>query len=194
MLKFFGLKDFKNDYHSILNYLFLCFILVVVNFIILDAMYLQYVKGELPCPLCLLERFAFFGVAYGAMLQFRAGYNLRHTGVSIVFAIYLIVVSVRQSLLDIVPRPGHNWIGSAILGIHLPIWAFLFGLLIILGFAVDMIVVGELSRSVDNYPKMKRAGDLLSGLLITLVGINLVSIIIQCGPHICHTYRYWLLS
>lgn len=30
------------------------------------AAWLQYAGGEIPCPLCLLQRFAMFGVAFGS--------------------------------------------------------------------------------------------------------------------------------
>ena len=73
--------------------------------------------GELPCPLCLLQRVALFGVAFGIMLNFRHGFSYRNTGFSLLFAILLLVVAERQTLLDIYPRPGHEYIGSAILGL-----------------------------------------------------------------------------
>ena len=39
------------------------------------------------------------------------------------FALLLLIVSVRQTLLDITPRPGHSYVGSAVFGLHMPVWS-----------------------------------------------------------------------
>jgi disulfide bond formation protein DsbB len=114
-----------------LNEVFLLLMLTVIVGILSAAMTLQYLFGELPCPLCLLERIALFGVAFGIILNFRHGFRYRNTGVSLLFAIFLLVVSVRQSLLDIYPRPGHAYIGSAVFGLHMPVWSILIALAIL---------------------------------------------------------------
>ena len=49
-----------------LNYIYLLLVMFVIAGILTAAMTLQYVKGELPCPLCLLERVAMFGCASGS--------------------------------------------------------------------------------------------------------------------------------
>src|SRR5215510_10401786 len=103
---------------TLLNDLALLAMLLVIAAILTTAMTLQYAYGELPCPLCLLQRVALFGVCFGIMQNFRSGFSYQNTGFSLLFAILLLIVSVRQSLLDIYPRPGHEYIGSAIFGIH----------------------------------------------------------------------------
>ena len=101
---------------ALLNYTYLLLVMFVIAGILTAAMTLQYVNGELPCPLCLLERVAMLGVCFGIMLNFRRGFSYQNTGFSLLFAIVLLVIAVRQSLLDIYPRPGHEYIGSAIFG------------------------------------------------------------------------------
>ena len=59
----------------------------VIAGILTTAMTLQYVKGELPCPLCLLERVAMLGVCFGIMLNFRRGFSYQNTGFSLLFTI-----------------------------------------------------------------------------------------------------------
>src|SRR5215470_740476 len=95
-----------------LNYIYLLAMMFVIAGILSAAMFMQYAKGELPCPLCLLQRVALFGVCFGIMQNFRHGFSYQNTGISLLFALLLLVVSVRQTLLDIVPRPGHEYIGS----------------------------------------------------------------------------------
>ena len=103
-----------------INFVFLLAMLAVIAGILSAAMVMQYVYGELPCPLCLLERVALFGVAFGIIANLRGGFSYRNTGLSLLFALVLLIVSVRQTLLDIYPRPGHEYIGSTVLGLHMP--------------------------------------------------------------------------
>jgi disulfide bond formation protein DsbB len=60
-------------------------------------MTLQYANHELPCPLCLLEWVAMFGICFGALSNFRHGFSYRNTGYSLLFAVLLLVISVRQT-------------------------------------------------------------------------------------------------
>ncbi len=88
--------------------IYLLGMMAVIAAILTAAMVLQYANGEIPCPLCLLQRVAMFGVCFGIILQFRHGFSYRNTGMSMIFSLFLLIVSVRQTLLDIYPRPGMN--------------------------------------------------------------------------------------
>lgn len=183
---------------ALANYSYLVLLMFVIAGILTAAMTLQYAKGELPCPLCLLERLAMFGVCFGIMLNFRRGFSYQNTGFSLLSAILLLIVSVRQSLLDIYPRPGHEYIGSPVLGIHLPVWSIIIALLILIAYAVKMAIVGGdeylQSASVDEFPALRRIADALSVSVVLLCVINLVSVVIQCGFGECHTTGYRLLQ
>src|SRR6476469_6365235 len=96
------------------NYLYQLLILGTFAGILTAAMVMQYALGELPCPLCLLQRAAMFGICFGLMRDFREGFSYRNVGPSLLNAVFLLVVSVRQSLLDIYLRPGHAYVGSAV--------------------------------------------------------------------------------
>jgi len=177
-------------------------ILLVVMFVIAAiltaAMSLQYLNGELPCPLCLLERVAMLGVCFGIMLNFRRGFSYQNTGFSLLFAIFLLVVSVRQTLLDIYPRPGHAYIGSAIFGIHMPIWSVIIALSLLVSFAIKLAILGgdEYLRSaaVSEFPALEKTADILGACVIAICLINLVSVVLQCGLGECHTFGYKLLQ
>ena len=67
---------------ALLNYGFLFLMMLVIAAILTAAMTLQYAYGELPCPLCLLQRVALFGVCFGIMQQFRHGFSYRNSGLS----------------------------------------------------------------------------------------------------------------
>lgn len=181
-----------------LNYLYLLAMMAVIAGILTTAMTLQYAFGELPCPLCLLQRVALFGVCFGIMLNFRYGFSYQNTGFSLLFAIFLLVVSVRQSLLDIYPRPGHEYIGSVVFGIHMPVWSIIIALALLIAYAFKLAMFGgeEFSREADApaFPIIRRLAGILSAYVIVLCLINLVSVVIQCGFGQCHTFNYQLLQ
>jgi hypothetical protein len=172
--------------------------MLVVGGILTAAMTLQYAKGELPCPLCLLERVAMFGVCFGIMMNFRHGFSYQNTGFSLLSAIVLLVVAVRQSLLDIYARPGHEYIGSAIFGIHMPVWSIIIALCLLTAYAIKLSILGGddhlLAADPPQFPAIKKAADLLSLYVIVLCVINLVSVVLQCGLGECHTFNYRLLQ
>lgn len=183
---------------ALANYSYLLLVMLVIAGILTAAMTLQYAKGELPCPLCLLERLAMFGVCFGIMLNFRRGFSYQNTGFSLLSAIFLLIVSVRQSLLDIYPRPGHEYIGSPVFGIHLPVWSIIIALTILLAYALKMAIVGGdeylQSASIEEFPLLRRIAAALSVYVVLLCAVNLVSVVIQCGLGQCHTSGYRLLQ
>jgi disulfide bond formation protein DsbB len=181
-----------------LNFLALLLMLAGIAAIQTAALYMQFARGELPCPLCLLQRLALFGVGLGILFSFRSGFSYRDTGICLVFAILLLVVAERQTLLDIYPRPGHAYIGSAILGLHMPVWSIVIALALLTGIALKLALLGgdeAIQRSdVRSLPGLARAADVLGACLILLCLVNLVSVVVQCGFGECHTMGYRLLS
>jgi disulfide bond formation protein DsbB len=183
---------------AFLNYLYLFLMMLVIAAILTAAMTMQYAYGELPCPLCLLERLALFGICFGIILTFRHGFSYQNTGISLLFALLLLIVSERQSLLDIYPRPGHAYIGSAVFGLHMPVWSIVIALVILIAFAAKMAVIGGDDHLRDNdvrsFPKLRAAAAALSIFVIILCAINFVSVFLQCGLNECHTFGYQLLG
>jgi disulfide bond formation protein DsbB len=178
-----------------LNDVFLFAMLLVMATILTVAMVLQYGGGEIPCPLCLLQRVAMFGICYGAILHFRYGYSLRHDGISMLFALLLLIVSARQTLIDITPRPGHSYIGSAVLGLHMPVWSVVIAVAALLAFVIKLVVLGGGSlRDQPPSPAFARMARTLGWYVVALGLINLTSVVVQCGAGACHTSGYRLLS
>ena len=179
---------------SLVNDLFLLAMMLMMVEILTFAMVLQYKGGEIPCPLCLLQRVAMFGVCFGIILHFRGGTSARHDGLSMLFALFLLIVSARQTLLDIYPRPGHTYIGSAVFGIHMPVWSVIISVAILLAFTVKFAVLGgESARDEERPPILNGAAALLIAYVILLCAVNFVSVIVQCGMDACHTLGYRLL-
>lgn len=182
---------------ALLNFTFFFLMMLVIAAILTAAMTLQYVYGELPCPLCLLQRAAMFGVCFGLMQNFRSGFSYRNSGLSMLFAIFLLIVSVRQTLLDIYPRPGHEYIGSAVFGLHMPVWSILIALALLIAFAIKLAVLGGAEKlsdvRADAFPYLDRLAIILSVYVIALCAVNFVSVVLQCGLGECHTFGYVLL-
>jgi disulfide bond formation protein DsbB len=158
------------------------------------AMVLQYAAGEIPCPLCLLQRVAMFGVCFGIIRHVRHGYDARNIGIGLVWALFLLLVSVRQVLLNIVARPGHAYPGGAVLGLHMPVWSVVIAFAVLLAFAGILAVFdGERLGATPPSPILTRIGAGAGLYIIALCLINLVSAILQCGLGACHTTGYALL-
>jgi disulfide bond formation protein DsbB len=181
-----------------IGYLYLLLMMLAIAGILSTAMVLQYAFGEIPCPLCLLQRVAMFGAATAIAAQFRHGFTWRNVGISQVFTLLLLVISVRQTLLDISPRPGHEYIGTAVLGLHMPVWSIIIAFALIAGDALAMLILGggtAMERAkLAAHPRLARAGEWASRYLILICAINLVSVVLQCGLGQCHTMGYRLLG
>jgi disulfide bond formation protein DsbB len=182
---------------ALLNHLYLLGMVTVIAAILTAAAIMQYAFGELPCPLCLLQRVAMFGVCFGLLLNLRGPYADRNTGIALAFAILLLVVAERQSLLDIYPRPGHEYIGSAVLGLHMPVWSIVIALCLLIALAFRLAVLGGNDHMRGNdaatFPLIARAAQIVGLYVIALCAINFVSAIVQCGLGECHTMGYALL-
>src|ERR1051325_597117 len=124
------------------NTVFMLGMMAVIAAILTAAMVMQYGYGELPCPLCLLQRAAMLGVCFGLMQNFRNGFSDRNLGYSLLFSVFLLIVAVRQTLLDIYPRPGHEYVGSAVLGLHMPVWSVVIAVALIGAFALKLCIIG----------------------------------------------------
>ena len=183
---------------ALADYAFQLVLLAVMTAILTAALAIQLFMGELPCPLCLLERLCMLGIALGVVLNLRAGFSDRNTGLSLIFAVLLLIIAVRQTLLDIYPRPGHAYIGSAVLGLHMPVWSVLIATATLAAFAIKLAVLGgDAHRRLhppDSFAWVRPAGTVLAAAILGLCAANLVLVLLQCGLGECHTEGYRLLG
>lgn len=153
------------------------------SFVLLSAFFIQFVEGEFPCPLCMLQRYGMFLSTMGAffvIIQARSGVltvsrYAQGLGLGLIGALAGAMVSLRQIALHIMPGdPGY---GLPILGLHLYTWAFI-------TFAVVLIYSGvALTLAPRSIPVAPSATSTLwrisSGvvwLFITVVAANVVAI------------------
>ena len=58
----------------VMNEVYMLGMMAVIAAVLTAAMVMQYAYGELPCPLCLLQRVAMLGVCFGLMQNFRTAF------------------------------------------------------------------------------------------------------------------------
>ncbi len=154
--------------------------LLGVSVVLLVAFFYQLVFGELPCPLCLLQRGAFVAVGIGFMLNVRFGSSPAHYGLVLLGAVIGAGTSARQVLLHI--KPGDTGYGSTLLGMHFYSWA----LVAFAGFIVytGVVLFMESDRRPDTTAPdgLGRAG---LWLFLLVVAGNLVSTLLECGVGPC---------
>jgi len=147
------------------------------------AFVFQMLLHELPCPLCLLQRLGFFGIALGFLLNLRFGFKPSHYAIVILSAIFTSFVALRQILLHIVPGTGAY--GDAIFGLHFYTWSYIVSMII--------IVFTVLIMSVDRqYKKIRERNRLffwtthtLFSITALLILLNVVAVLFECGLQWC---------
>jgi disulfide bond formation protein DsbB len=142
----------------------------------------QLVLGELPCPLCLLQRMAFVAAGVGVALNIVIGPRPAHYGMIIVSAALGMALSGRQILLHIVPGTGAY--GSPLLGLHFYTWAFI-------GFAVMVLAAGImllLERQFepqDGRERLRGAAAVAVYLFLAMALANAFSTVAECELGLC---------
>ena len=177
-----------------LDRLILWLMLLALAGVLTAAMGFQYLDGEIPCPLCLLQRVAMFAICLGLMQQLSGGETQQGAGIAMLSTVLLLVIAVRQTLLDLFPRPGHAYVGRAVFGIHMPVWSVLIAVALLLGFAVRLAFLGGPTAAAPAQGSILRRLSYSLGLYVAILcAINWLSVVVQCGLGECHTTRYALL-
>lgn len=150
------------------------------------AFYEQFAHGEMPCPLCILQRMGMMlcglGPAY-VLCRARAG-EVTTTdlatgyGMSVIAALAGGSISARHILLHIVPPdPGF---GKPVLGLHLYTWAFIVFAAVILVSGIQLMLARELTPGPVRFGWPSRLVLLLFGAIIAA---NLIAVFLQEGLH-----------
>ena len=145
------------------------------------AFAMQFALGELPCPLCLLQRALFCALAAGPILNLRYGPRASHYALSILAALIGASISVRQVLLHILPGdPGY---GSAVLGYHYYTWAFIIFVAAIALACLMLLFDRQFEGDETPFPSI--ASTFAVWLMIGLVAANVISTLAICGFKEC---------
>lgn len=151
--------------------------LLAVNGTLAYAFFDQLFFGELPCPLCLMQRVGFVLIGFALVLNIRCGAHAAHYGLGIIGGLVGMTVSLRQVLLHILP--GDQGFGSTFLELHFYTWAFVGYLGLLAGFAILLMLPNRDVRSRSWF-----ANTLVIVFILLVLG-NLVSTLLECGIGAC---------
>ncbi len=170
--------------------------LLAVSLVLIVAFADQIILGDLPCPLCILQRVGFVGAAFGLALNVKFGPRPSHYAVVILSSFCGALVSIRQTLLHI--APGTGTYGDPLLGLHFYTWAVVVYAAIILGCAVMLLFdrqfaslnAASVSPSPVPVPSTAGAGAATFGLaMVALAALlalgNGVSTVLECAGGLC---------
>lgn len=144
----------------------------------------QLMLGELPCPLCLLQRLQFAMLAVGPMLNIRFGPRPSHYALAIFVALAGAMFASRQILLHI--TPGDVGYGSALFGYHYYTWALIAFVLAILLLAAMLMFDRQFSDGDVARPVQCGAfARLAAWSVMTIVALNVISTLLECGFASC---------
>jgi len=155
------------------NQLALIAIIGMLSYAFVDQLYF----GELPCPLCLMQRMGFVIIGFALVLNIRCGAHSAHYGWGIIGGLVGMMVSLRQVLLHVLP--GDKGFGATFLEFHFYTWAFVGYVGFIAGLAILLMLPNHDVRS------RSLLANTLVILFITLVFANLASTLLECGIGPC---------
>lgn len=159
--------------------------------VLLGAFSVQFLEGEFPCPLCMLQRYAMILSALAALwivMQARRGTltmgrYAQGVGMGLLAALAGSVISGRQILLHILPGdPGY---GSAVLGLHLYTWALITFFIVALFCAVALLLMPKAVATAPGSSWLGRFGGFVTKLVVWLflflIAANVLAIIVLEG-------------
>jgi len=154
--------------------------LLAVSAVLLFAFVDQLVYGDLPCPLCILQRAGLVAAGFGLVLNLRFGPRPSHYAIMILGAAVGGAIAARQILLHIVPGTGSY--GNPFLGMHFYTWSLVVAALIVVGGAIMLLFERQFSESARRLGGLALASFVVFTLLVLGNG---VSTVLECGGGLC---------
>lgn len=154
--------------------------MLIVCSILLGAFYFQFVLGEHPCPLCLLQRMGMLGVILGLACNTWLGFRNEHVAIVLISALVGVTFSIRQVLLHVCPVPGEpTGYGTPVMGMHLYTWGVLIFGASILFAAVFLLMIKNEPADTRRTPIAfeKGAFHLAAGICLA----NVIATFFECG-------------
>lgn len=162
---------------------------LVVTCVLLGAFSVQFVEGEFPCPLCILQRMAMMLAVMGPVWMIAVGHRRESIdpavfttafGMTVLGSILGSAISIRQILLHIAPgNPGY---GSPVWGMHLYTWALLVFVALLLDAGIHLTFIREDVPIVPKHPPI------VSKIILWIFGLvvfaNALAVFAEAGFHL----------
>lgn|SRR4051812_21905191 len=182
----------RRSFGAILNALGL----LGISLILTVAFYYQLALGELPCPLCLLQRAGFIAIGMGFLFNMRFGERASHYAMILMGSLVTGFISMRQVSLHL--APGDSGYGSTLFGLHFYTWALIAAVGIVCYVALVFVlkdVTGKRGGAGDA-PLSGPASNAVFAIFACLIAANLLSTVLECGAGQCddNPVRYLLLK
>ena len=151
-----------------------------ISAVLLGAYGVQFIAGEYPCPLCVLQRMGMMLAAMGAVMNIVRGPKTSHFALAIIGALIGASISARQILLHIAPDdPGY---GSPVLGMHMYSWAFVVFVVVIALCALHLLDEADFAQSSPP-PSLRAFSKFTLGLFALIILCNAVTVFCEAGFH-----------
>ncbi len=175
-------KNLTENESIITVYLGIALLSTITN---LFALFIQIFLHEMPCPLCLLQRFGLLAVNIGALLSIKHGKAFRYDLMIIISIIITMIISIRQVMLHIIP--GDLGYGLVFLGIHLYTWNVVLSFMMIVSVAIAYLFDAIMPTILHNMICMYRIKIWKIFLIIAVILCltNLISTYLECGFTMC---------
>ncbi|MBX9774568.1 MAG: disulfide bond formation protein B [Xanthobacteraceae bacterium] len=157
--------------------------LYAIAFVLAAAFAAQFLRHELPCPLCLLQRIQFALLAIGPILNIRHGPRPSHYAMSLLAALAGAAFATRQVLLHIMP--GDPGFGSALFGYHYYTWALIGFCIASVAIAAVLLFDSQFKSDDTTQPKAGTFARVAVWLVIALTAANVLSTLVECGLGAC---------
>lgn len=161
---------------------------LVVTGVLLGAFSVQFIAGEFPCPLCILQRMAMMLAVMGPALMIASGHREKRIdpatfstafGMTILGSVLGAAISIRQILLHI--QPGDVGYGSPVFGLHMYTWALLVFVALLVSAGIHLVFARRDLPLEPSHPPI------LSKLVLGLFGLtilaNAVAVLAEAGLH-----------
>jgi disulfide bond formation protein DsbB len=157
--------------------------LLAISAVLLFAFADQFFLGDLPCPLCILQRAGFVVAGFGLALNLRFGPRASHYALMIIGALAGATVAGRQILIHVVPGSGSY--GSALFGLHFYAWAFVVFMLIVLGTAIMLLFDRQFAAGENTVMRLPGLAFCAFALFALLALGNGISTVLECAGGLC---------
>ncbi len=161
------------------NNLLYFFILTFAIFANISALFFQFDYNELPCPLCLLQRFGFLAIGFGAFLNISRENSWKHDLIIVISSIYTLFVGSRQVFLHILPNdPGY---GDPFLGLHFYTWSVIISFMFIILISISPFIKTILDLLKIEIKHNVFLSKMFRTILMIILLVNIVSTYLECG-------------